>query len=106
HLLPSSTSHRILPSFPTRRSSDLHRRPFRTRRVARRRPLRPRSPAIVALRTGANREDGNLAQTKATLRWKNHSRFALSTGLNLLDRKSTRLNSSHRTISYAVFCLK
>src|SRR5437867_10633752 len=23
-----------------------------------------------------------------------------------LDRKSTRLNSSHRTISYAVFCLK
>src|SRR5207248_9230780 len=24
----------------------------------------------------------------------------------LLDRKSTRLNSSHRTISYAVFCLK
>src|SRR5437867_7397637 len=27
-------------------------------------------------------------------------------GLRLLDRKSTRLNSSHRTISYAVFCLK
>src|SRR5437867_2856321 len=25
---------------------------------------------------------------------------------NPLDRKSTRLNSSHRTISYAVFCLK
>src|SRR5438094_6748601 len=24
----------------------------------------------------------------------------------LRDRKSTRLNSSHRTISYAVFCLK
>src|SRR6266705_1968853 len=28
--------------------------------------------------------------------------FARSTG----DRKSTRLNSSHRTISYAVFCSK
>src|SRR5437867_7832701 len=27
------------------------------------------------------------------------------TGLSK-DRKSTRLNSSHRTISYAVFCLK
>src|SRR5437762_10640926 len=26
--------------------------------------------------------------------------------LNFLDRKSTRLNSSHRCISYAVFCLK
>src|SRR5207248_11104866 len=25
--------------------------------------------------------------------------------LRVLDRKSTRLNSSHRTISYAVFCL-
>src|SRR5207248_10358786 len=27
-------------------------------------------------------------------------------GAEKLDRKSTRLNSSHRTISYAVFCLK
>src|SRR2546427_2278449 len=26
--------------------------------------------------------------------------------LSLLDRKSTRLNSSHSQISYAVFCLK
>src|SRR6202047_3657142 len=31
----------------------------------------------------------------------------LTTPANVfLDRKSTRLNSSHRTISYAVFCLK
>src|SRR5690554_2638025 len=28
------------------------------------------------------------------------------TGLNIQDRKSTRLNSSHVRISYAVFCLK
>src|SRR5207248_10998630 len=27
-------------------------------------------------------------------------------GILMKDRKSTRLNSSHRTISYAVFCLK
>src|SRR5689334_24798619 len=26
--------------------------------------------------------------------------------INTLDRKSTRLNSSHSSISYAVFCLK
>src|SRR5436189_3936191 len=26
--------------------------------------------------------------------------------IGMLDRKSTRLNSSHRCISYAVFCLK
>src|SRR5437867_674390 len=30
----------------------------------------------------------------------------LDIGLAVTDRKSTRLNSSHRTISYAVFCLK
>src|SRR3712207_7121562 len=29
-----------------------------------------------------------------------------TTGLDILDRKSTRLNSSHANISYAVFCLK
>src|SRR5437867_8916547 len=37
-------------------------------------------------------------------------RFSLYRDLTVLenfrDRKSTRLNSSHRTISYAVFCLK
>src|SRR5690606_39861422 len=30
----------------------------------------------------------------------------VNTPLSLLDRKSTRLNSSHVKISYAVFCLK
>src|SRR5437867_8044870 len=35
------------------------------------------------------------------------SRLDLSRVLGFVqDRKSTRLNSSHRTISYAVFCLK
>src|SRR5690242_21230366 len=29
-----------------------------------------------------------------------------ATGIALSDRKSTRLNSSHMSISYAVFCLK
>src|SRR3712207_8581571 len=31
---------------------------------------------------------------------------ALATTLAVQDRKSTRLNSSHANISYAVFCLK
>src|SRR5207244_13151884 len=30
----------------------------------------------------------------------------LKPGKGLVDRKSTRLNSSHQIISYAVFCLK
>src|SRR3712207_8051505 len=31
---------------------------------------------------------------------------AFARGLGAIDRKSTRLNSSHANISYAVFCLK
>src|SRR2546427_3483172 len=34
------------------------------------------------------------------------TRKALALGLKPIDRKSTRLNSSHSQISYAVFCLK
>src|SRR5256885_6572734 len=32
--------------------------------------------------------------------------FSGSNGISMSDRKSTRLNSSHLVISYAVFCLK
>src|SRR5947199_8020753 len=32
--------------------------------------------------------------------------LVVSNGINSRDRKSTRLNSSHLGISYAVFCLK
>src|SRR3712207_7462864 len=36
-----------------------------------------------------------------------HQRLEATTGLDrTADRKSTRLNSSHANISYAVFCLK
>src|SRR5256885_3900921 len=35
-----------------------------------------------------------------------YTAFKLSLRLPPLDRKSTRLNSSHLVISYAVFCLK
>src|SRR2546430_4270849 len=34
------------------------------------------------------------------------SLLRLSVGIEAVDRKSTRLNSSHSQISYAVFCLK
>src|SRR5207248_11543703 len=39
------------------------------------------------------------------LRFRDPRRFG-SVSYYAKDRKSTRLNSSHRTISYAVFCLK
>src|SRR2546430_3113459 len=35
-----------------------------------------------------------------------HSRSSSTSAAAALDRKSTRLNSSHSQISYAVFCLK
>src|SRR5699024_12301518 len=43
-----------------------------------------------------------------TLSWySNHAaKAAIARRMNALDRKSTRLNSSHVSISYAVFCLK
>ena len=45
-----------------------------------------------------------LGQTSPTLSGGEAQRVKLVT--HLLDRKSTRLNSSHVVISYAVFCLK
>src|SRR2546428_3304184 len=38
--------------------------------------------------------------------WRKHSIAARHVKILCLDRKSTRLNSSHDQISYAVFCLK
>src|SRR3712207_7903424 len=35
-----------------------------------------------------------------------HLQHRVAVGVPVLDRKSTRLNSSHANISYAVFCLK
>src|SRR3712207_7660581 len=38
--------------------------------------------------------------------WDGAAEILRPDGLRLLDRKSTRLNSSHANISYVVFCLK
>src|SRR5690348_18166370 len=38
--------------------------------------------------------------------WKHALRNAMNPVITAIDRKSTRLNSSHPSISYAVFCLK
>src|SRR3712207_8054822 len=47
--------------------------------------------------------------TAAATGWGLHelpARFTIRTDAEAADRKSTRLNSSHANISYAVFCLK
>src|SRR2546429_7180688 len=47
-----------------------------------------------------------VGETKWAVRRRMRSHFVGAEGERLLDRKSTRLNSSHGYISYAVFCLK
>src|SRR5438477_5028831 len=49
--------------------------------------------------------DGQLAFWQFHVDWTTPPNTTL-TGPTTLDRKSTRLNSSHMSISYAVFCLK
>src|SRR5437588_11282182 len=72
-----SGDHRDLHSFPTRRSSDLL-------------PLEVDS--LMLLSENTNFDFGSKPKSKLVFSDR--------------DRKSTRLNSSHTVISYAVFCLK
>src|SRR5207253_9067822 len=96
----SPRDHRDLPSFPTRRSSDL---------ISIVMHYGDGPGAIVSLANSA-------AYNAVTLLWIVYFRqqsqsipeIDVAPELNALnvDRKSTRLNSSHVAISYAVFCLK
>src|SRR5205085_11210153 len=86
-------THRDLHSFPTRRSSDLYGR------------QEADAPEVDA-------EHGDAAAEEAVERAQHRSvapERDREVGVvvdNPEDRKSTRLNSSHSQISYAVFCLK
>src|SRR5207248_11244750 len=57
--------------------------------------------AALPLSDQQRREVERLVEQMRLLRENNEQVLTLAK-----DRKSTRLNSSHRTISYAVFCLK
>src|SRR5690554_7370056 len=48
----------------------------------------------------------NVASTRVVLLYGHEGPAAAGKVIQALDRKSTRLNSSHVRISYAVFCLK
>src|SRR5205807_4814767 len=87
-----------LHSFPTRRSSDLtYRRAASRERIRSRRSLPPHRSTCFAPTAS------NTSQTS----WSGASTTMMSaTCSKPSDRKSTRLNSSHLVISYAVFCLK
>src|SRR5687768_18292777 len=78
-----SSAPRGLRSFPTRRSSDLE--PGEADRVV----------AARGVAVDVEDLDGVV-----------HLGGVAGAGMEAVDRKSTRLNSSHGYISYAVFCLK
>src|SRR5205085_10732453 len=84
---------RYLHSFPTRRSSDLFEKSIRTATLH---PCPARLVPPPRVMTGApcSRQTATVSITSSRLRG------------TTTDRKSTRLNSSHSQISYAVFCLK
>src|SRR5699024_12659606 len=82
-LLSASVDPRVLSSFPTRRSSDLPALAF----------------YYISFFHSKTRVNDIIDLRRYTL--KQISYFNV-----YLDRKSTRLNSSHVSISYALFCLK
>src|SRR5690606_40968699 len=101
--LPSSGSVPDPHSFPTRRSSDLFTDLIGFSNIG--------SLTEGALRIGAEQKIkpgscclGAIKQFVQPATW--HCQHLAGPVDDLGDRKSTRLNSSHVKISYAVFCLK
>src|SRR5690606_2860286 len=68
----------------------------------------PVAPGPVELETEILREGRGVTQAQSRLRQNGQVQAVMlgSFGASRPDRKSTRLNSSHVKISYAVFCLK
>src|SRR3712207_7092763 len=77
--------------------------------------LRERVYDLLEERCGVKREWVAFERVRTPLDWRDEynleegAAFGIGHGIlqvGYLDRKSTRLNSSHANISYAVFCLK
>src|SRR5947207_6261958 len=94
-LFKSYDQHQILHSFPTRRSSDLE---------ACRHRIGGGEWTAVVRRHGRLRSTGGTGD--AAGRHLQSGQTSLRDLHRERDRKSTRLNSSHTVISYAVFCFK
>src|SRR5206468_12326986 len=102
--LYSYLPHKDLHSFPTRRSSDLTST-VNTTAVT--------STSLIFITT-QNGDPTNVGWSYVTFRTPGVSFIIQSSSpidvsdiaWFIIDRKSTRLNSSHDQISYAVFCLK
>src|SRR5690606_41889646 len=97
---PEGTAeHTHLPAFPTRRSSDLGSSGSVPRGV-------PSAPT-VSFSTRASACFNRRSQCSRSASPRSYMVMLSSSSTSpRSDRKSTRLNSSHVKISYAVFCLK
>src|SRR5437660_9792030 len=93
--------HRDLHSFPTRRSSDLG-----DGRSAGGRSWRSADRASVAEQETLQRRSFHRTHQATGGPGGRRLELGRTADLREPDRKSTRLNSSHVAISYAVFCLK
>src|SRR5205814_4410300 len=100
HTFSSSHSHRLsqrpaqrrpLHSFPTRRSSDLSAATV---------------SAWTATASATDNCGGSATLTPSYTPPPDNCNRTVTVTFTVRDRKSTRLNSSHLGISYAVFCLK
>src|SRR5205814_4903692 len=102
---PYHTAHHPLHSFPTRRSSDLTGTPGT---LARRNPSEDpaRHHRRHTIRRLIHRPERTAVCRRCPACQLESQRPFVEIRQVVLDRKSTRLNSSHLGISYAVFCLK
>src|SRR5256886_7231472 len=66
-------------------------------------PIKKRAPSPVVTDHSLRKPERSSLDRERRAR---SSVTLLATSASVLDRKSTRLNSSHSQISYAVFCLK
>src|SRR5207249_9197534 len=98
------TLNRYLHSFPTRRSSDLI--DFFLRREAQVLPFRDLGVVINKADGRESNQRKQRHQDEGVLQVRPEQRRNGGPEEPLQDRKSTRLNSSHVSTSYAVFCLK
>src|SRR5699024_11373645 len=94
--LPSHALHPHPHSFPTRRSSDLRK---------------PSLKGLTTPRASGISSEGRLIRRRRPsfsklAPWLTLRGPPTDGSRRVRDRKSTRLNSSHVSISYAVFCLK
>src|SRR5690625_5440097 len=91
------------PADPPDASSHLAAGPHTSQRIVSSAPCRPSEAAATRIRPPAPARPRTIASAlPLNARRSGEGKAVMSVG----DRKSTRLNSSHVAISYAVFCLK